>query len=97
MPLTPDSAKGKITLRSPFGSHPEVTKVFAYDPRSAIALVLFKYQPCDDLCLDKVSVLTELEAIDEQRNFIDQVAVVTMRAYHIINRDDLVAVEKPGS
>lgn len=94
--LTPDKAIGKITLRRNDGSYPEVVKVFAYDPRAGIVLVLLKYVD-GALCLDKLSVLTELEAIDERRQYIDPVAIVTMRAFNVINRDDLVAVEKPGS
>lgn len=93
--LTPDLAKGKITLRRPDGSHPEVAKVFAYDPRAGVALVLLKYD--GSFCLDKVCVKTELEAIDEDRKFIDHAAVVAMRAFNIINREDLIAMENPGS
>lgn len=93
---TPDRACGKIILRRVDGSHPEVRKVYAYDPRNDCIVCMLFYKHDQQMTLERLS-LGELEAVDVAGKYIDVPSVVAMRADHIINRDDLVAVEKPGS
>lgn len=73
-------------LRANSGSHRNVKRVFAYDPESETALVLWKDRFDGTLSLGEAR-LDELEATDRLGNYCDVKQAVAKRAGHILNRE----------
>ena len=82
----------KLTLRVNYGSHPEVTKVYAYDVLTDTALVRLKYRRSPQLALAEYTS-TGLQLIDAEGNYgnahglYDIKAELKRRALEVINDD----------
>jgi hypothetical protein len=73
-------------LRANHGSHRNVSRVYAYDPATETALVLWRARFDGTLSLGEVR-LDELEALDKHGNYCDVKQAVAKRAGHILNRE----------
>jgi squalene cyclase len=71
-----------ITLRRNWGSHPVVIRVLAYDPNTGQASVVFRDRDKTEF-LETVP-LEELEALDEDRQYVDVAEEVRLRAEVIL-------------
>ncbi len=87
MSYTTTKAPGKTVLRSNFGSHPEVVRVFSYNPGRGTACVLFKTDDGttnggqDHDCVSE----SDLEAFDGHMKYTSVAAELRKRAEHKIN------------
>jgi hypothetical protein len=80
--IAPSRSTGRITLRSAFGSHAEVLRVFSYDPGRGTACVLLR-EP--DANVHECVAIADLEALDGDRKFVSVSGELKRRAEHTIN------------
>lgn len=85
MSETTQAPKTRVTIRANWGSHPTVIRVFAYDPKTGVVLVLWRYER-DGLQIGE-AMFHELEALDENRTFQDLDKHLRMRAEYIQRGD----------
>jgi hypothetical protein len=77
----------KIILRQNWGSYRIVRRVFAYDPRGTACVLLVSGDATD---LEMVNV-SELEAVDENNNFVDVHDELMKRARFVLDRANVPA------
>lgn len=71
-------AKKPVLLRRSGGSHPEIVRVYAYDPNNGTAAVRLKFDD-DTFQLDLLS-FEECEATDAESRYVDVNQVLANRA-----------------
>lgn len=78
MPETATKHRSPIRLRSNFGSHARVAKVFSYSAAERLALVRYEHGGIEAV------QLTELEAIDADNKYADTEEAVRRVAEEIV-------------
>lgn len=73
-----------MTLQANYGSHQRVQRVFAFDPASGTASVLWRNRFDGSESIETVS-LGELEAIDRDGRYGDVRTEVQKRAVYVLN------------
>jgi hypothetical protein len=74
--------QARPVLRANWGSYPAVERVFAYDPRLGVALVLYRH--ADGSGHLGEATTAELEAVKPDRTFADADAILRQRAEFLL-------------
>ena len=72
----------KVTISANWGSRPVAKRVLSFDPNAGYASVLYRYMDGTE-ATDTVP-LSELEALEENRCFVDLKTALLRRAEHVI-------------